>query len=434
MAQVRTRRANGTEHPFASLPRSIAAALALTALVLSLTTSAPAFAADPAPADAGTVTSNGAVHPYLLSTPSSYQPDQPVPLVVVVHGCQTTAQQERELTAYDELAEREGFAVLYPEVAELGRNLPGPLNHCWRFFDPTSYVRGLGDVAAIAGMTRQVMADLAIDEERVFVVGVSAGGLMAAAAAAAYPDLYAAVGIVTAAGYLDAPCFATGTGIPVELGAQLAFAQMGPRARVVPAIVIGSDADMAFPATCTNKAVAQSLRTNNLVLSGTQDAPLALTPATERTDQVPDGRSYSVSTFVDRAGCLVAERWLIRGMPHAWPGGVDYGGYTDTGAPDGAAATWSFLERYRRSTTSLPCAEHALPTASPSAPSADLGSDPVPPADEANSVEGVPAGLASGEGSAELPATGGGDAVIVPALLAMLAIAFGRLGRRAGWR
>jgi poly(3-hydroxybutyrate) depolymerase len=221
-------------------------------------------------------------------------------------------------------------------------------------------MRDQSDAAAIADMTRAVMAKLAIDAERVYLVGVSAGGLMAAIDAAAYPDLFAAVGIVASAGYADWPCFVTGVGIPVTTSARLAFEQMGPRARVVPIIAIGSDADQAFPASCTDKALEQGLRTNNLVLSGRQDAPIALTPAAVRQKQKPRGYAYTVSSYRDPDGCLIGERWIIHGMPHAWPGGTTdpkYAGFTDARAPSGAEGTWAFLKRYRRSDTAMPCAE-----------------------------------------------------------------------------
>ena len=267
--------------------------VALAAVLLALVMPGAATAApdppDPGTTESGSITSGGTEFPYLLYTPTTYGPDRPAPLVVVVHGCQTTAATELKVTRFNQLAEREGFVVLYPEVDAIGQNLPGPLNHCWRFFDPTAYFRGNGDTAALAEMTRHVMARLSVDAERVYMIGVSAGGLMTAAAAAAYPDLYAAVGIVTSAGYADGTCFATGVGTPVAANAQLAFAAMGPHARVVPLVAIGSDADLAFPAACTDKALEQGLRTNNLVLSGSQTTPLALAPGAVRELQVPDG-------------------------------------------------------------------------------------------------------------------------------------------------
>lgn len=319
---------------------------------------------DPGHTTSGTVNSNGTEYRYLLYTPSSVRPARPAPLLVMVHGCQTTAEQAMRSTLYNQLAERERFVVLYPDVDALGRLLPGPASQCWKFPYPLAWMRDQSDAGAIADMTRAVMAKRAIDTERVYVVGVSAGGLMAAIEAAAYPDLFAAVGIVASSAYIDWPCFVTGVGIPVALSAQLAFTQMGPRARVVPIIAIGSDADQAFPAACTDKALEQGLRTNNLVLGGRQHGPIALTPAAVRERRRPGGHAYTVSSYRDPDGCLIGRRWIIHGMPHAWPGGTtdpDYAGFTDPRAPSGAEGTWAFFKRFRKSDTALPCAESRSP-------------------------------------------------------------------------
>jgi poly(hydroxyalkanoate) depolymerase family esterase len=300
----------------------------------------------------GNVTSNGTEYPYLLYTPTSYKEPRPTPLVVVVHGCQTTAEQQMRSSLFNELADRERFVVLYPDVDALGRLQPGPAQNCWKFPYPPAWTRDGSDAGAIADMTRAVMADRNIDPERVYIVGSSAGGLMASIEAAAYPDLYAAVGLVASAGYVDWPCFTTGVGIPVELSAQLAYQEMGPRARVVPRFVLGGTADQAFPPTCAVKALEQGLRTNNLVLSGEQDAPIALTPAAVREEQVPDGYAYTVSRYDDPDGCSIAELWMVDGLAHSWPGGTSdpedqYN--NDTKAPDGAEAAWAFFERHRTS-------------------------------------------------------------------------------------
>jgi poly(hydroxyalkanoate) depolymerase family esterase len=348
----------------------VACALVVVLLVLVPGVAAAASdPADPGQTTAGTVTSNGTEYSYLLYTPKSYRPGRPAPLLVMVHGCQTTAETQMKANLYNPLAEREGFVVLYPDVDALGRAQPGPLNQCWKFAYPPSYFRGNSDAAAIADMTRAVMTQRAIDPERVYLIGMSAGGLMASADAAAYPDLFAAVGIVESAGYADGLCFTTGVGIPVALSAQLAFVAMGPRARVVPTFVIGSTGDLAFPATCAVKALEQGLRTDNLVVSGSQDGPIALTPAAVRQERSPGGYGYTVSTYRDPDGCLIGERWIIDGMPHAWPGGdPKYQGYTDPKAPSGAEGSWAFFRRYAKSETSMPCAEAAVTSAASSAP------------------------------------------------------------------
>ena len=324
-----------------------------------------ALAAGTARADTtGSVTSNGTVFPYILHAPATYDSNKPVPLVVVVHGAQTTADQERRVTGFDTVADENGFAVLYAEVDATDASAPGPLVQSWNFYDPRAYFRGNNDTAALALMAQTAMSALKVDPERVYLVGVSAGGLMTSAGAADYPNLFAAVGIVESAGYADGFCFTDGQGIPVQASAQLASVAEGSSARVVPMIGFGSDGDLAFPANCMVKAVEQALRTSNLALSGSQDAPLSLTPATTVSRQVPGGYAYDVSTFDDPNGCLVGERYIIHGMPHAWPGGTDdptVKGYGDPKAPDAAPAIWDFLKRYRKSETGMPCAEATAP-------------------------------------------------------------------------
>jgi len=308
----------------------------------------------------GVVISNGDEYPYRLYTPKSYSPRHAAPLVVAVHGCQTTAKQEQAITRYDRLAERNGFVVLSPEVDEAGRTQPGPLRQCWTFLDPNSWKRGSGDSAAIADMTRAIMAKRSIARGRVYLAGISAGGLMASVEAAAYPDLYAAVAVMSSSAYADWTCFTSGVGIPVETSAQLAFEEMGSRARVVPTFVLGGDADPAFPWSCTEKALEQGLRTDNLVLGGSQEGPISLEPAKIRRGQKPGGHSYTVRIYRDPAGCRVGESWRIHGMGHFWSGGTTdpaYDGYTDVKGPSAAKATWTFFERYRKSAAAMPCAE-----------------------------------------------------------------------------
>src|SRR5437764_237349 len=231
------------------------------ALVVALLACAPGVAAaaadppDPGQTTSGTVTSGGAEYPYLLYTPASYTPGRAAPLLVMVHGCQTTAEQQMKANLYNPIAEREGFVVLYPDVDATGRAQPGPTENCWKFPDPQAWTRDSSDAGAIADMTRAVMRARAIDPERVYLIGMSAGGFMASIEAAAYPDLYAAIGISAAGAYADAGCTGTGTGMPVELSSQMAFDEMGPRARIVPRMVIGGDADQGIPPACADKAL-----------------------------------------------------------------------------------------------------------------------------------------------------------------------------------
>jgi poly(hydroxyalkanoate) depolymerase family esterase len=336
----------------------IAAALAVLAHPARVVAADPP---DPGSTQSFTYDSGGTAYPYIVYVPTSYDRARPAPLVVMTHGCQTTAEQQMRANLYNPVAEREGFVILYPDVDAVEALQPGPTNRCWQFPNPESWHRDSGDAAAIAGMTRAVMARWRIDRERVYMMGMSAGSFMTSVMAAAYPDLYAAVGIMAGGAYADPEClFGQPATTPVTVSAQLAYDEMGPRARIVPRLVMGGDADQGVAPACADKALEQGLRTNNLVSGASQDAPIALKPAGVREVPKAGGYASTVSTYRDPAGCIVGQRWLIHGMNHFWSGGSSdpkWKSWTDPKGPSGAEISWRFFSHYTKSTTALPCAE-----------------------------------------------------------------------------
>jgi poly(hydroxyalkanoate) depolymerase family esterase len=276
----------------------------------------------------------------------------------MLHGCTQSADDFAAGTRMNFLGEEQSCFVVYPEQPS-GANQ----SKCWNWFRTGDQQRDGGEPSLIAGITRQVMRDHAIDPRRVYVAGLSAGGATAAIMAATYPDLYAAVGINAGGAYGDPGClFGNPATRPVDDSAAAAYAEMGPRARVVPRLVMGGDSDQGVPPQCADKALEQGLRTNNLVIDGSQEAPISLTPSS--TEEVPPpgpGRYAStVSTYTDPDGCVIGQRWLIHGMNHFWPGGSsdpEWASFTDPKGPSGAKIAWRFLHRYTKSGTSMPCAE-----------------------------------------------------------------------------
>lgn len=110
-----------------------------------------------------------------------------VPLVVVLHGCLQDAQEMARLSGWNTLAEQEKFIVLYPQQSAANN-----LNRCFNWYQPGDATRNNGEAESIHQMITQALAQHSIDESRIFVTGVSAGGAMSLVMAAAYPESFSA--------------------------------------------------------------------------------------------------------------------------------------------------------------------------------------------------------------------------------------------------
>jgi feruloyl esterase len=112
-------------------------------------------------------------------------------LVVALHGCRQTAEGYDLGTGWSELAERDGFIVCLPE--QRGGNNP---HHCFNWFSERNTARDSGEAGSIHSMIQHLVATHGVDEDRIFVTGLSAGGAMAATMLAVYPDVFAAGAVI----------------------------------------------------------------------------------------------------------------------------------------------------------------------------------------------------------------------------------------------
>jgi poly(hydroxyalkanoate) depolymerase family esterase len=124
----------------------------------------------------------------------TYVPD-PLPnsaaLVVVLHGCTQTAVGYDHGAGWSTLADRYAFALLFPEQQPSNN-----LGRCFNWFQPEDSARDHGEALSIRQMIERMAADHDIDRSRIFVTGLSAGGAMACALLAAYPEVFAAGGVI----------------------------------------------------------------------------------------------------------------------------------------------------------------------------------------------------------------------------------------------
>ncbi|MFZ3572242.1 alpha/beta hydrolase family esterase [Streptomyces sp. BH097] len=331
---------------------------------LALATAPPALAADRTDTAGGegrvdhrTYQASTGVNDYLVYVPKGWKPSEKLPLYVMVHGCGTTAEQQMHANLLNPLADRERFLVAYPDNG----------GQCWRAVinDKASTTRGGGgDADIVAGITRETSAAYKADTDRVYLMGMSSGAFQTSATATAYPDLYAAAGVSAGGGYgMDFLTCIAALDATAPLYAPQAVAQMGARAHVMPFFSIGGTSDalgeQPAPGGCARQAYLEWLAVNNLLKPGEDGATFRDDPASTRTGQVPDGYTWSSKVARGRDGCQIAERWIVDGMSHFWPGGTTdpkYAGtFNDPKGPNASKASWSFFEQFTLSGGNTSC-------------------------------------------------------------------------------
>jgi poly(hydroxyalkanoate) depolymerase family esterase len=260
---------------------------------------------------------------YKLYVPSQYR-GQPLPLIVMLHGCTQSPDDFAAGTRMNLLAEEDNCFVVYPE-----QTASANISKCWNWFRPGDQIRGHGEPALIVGITRQVMSDYSVDEERIYAAGLSAGAAAAAILAAAYPDLYAAIGVhsgLACGAARDVPsAFAA-----MRRSGQVARRRSGDNSsgrgrylRTVPAIVFHGDQDTTVHPNNGDQVIAQL-----------KEALAADAKVTVEGGRVPGGRAYTRTVHRDAADHSIFEQWVIHGAGHAWSGGSLAGSYTDPQGPD----------------------------------------------------------------------------------------------------
>jgi polyhydroxybutyrate depolymerase len=134
---------------------------------------------------------------WLLYVPSTYDASKPTPLVVHLHGRFANAFSQAIASDFNTLAEREGIIVLYPNALNSDDDESQTEWNYGRDI-PTYPVVPQNDEAFIKALINDVDASLNIDRNRLYVTGLSNGGLMTQRLACTEDQTFAAFATVAA--------------------------------------------------------------------------------------------------------------------------------------------------------------------------------------------------------------------------------------------
>ncbi len=266
---------------------------------------------------------------------------EPLPLVVMIHGCRESAEAFERGSRMNAVADRVGFAVLYPDQATFAN-----IRRCWNWFEPNT-AAGNGECAIVLEMINVARQLIAIDRARVYVAGMSSGGALAALLAYHHPDVFAAAAVHSGLPPMMPPSAAAAIsamekGVRVDPEALADSYWNTHEVSPPPLIILHGDADQ----TVTARNATGLIKVWEKLL---ETAPQAAQLAREEREftATESVRGYS-QIDLQREGRIVVRSLRIHGLAHAWSGGDPELPFNDAEGPDASAAIWKFFERQRR--------------------------------------------------------------------------------------
>jgi poly(hydroxyalkanoate) depolymerase family esterase len=272
---------------------------------------------------------------YALYLPASVPPRAGIPVIVMLHGCKQTAESFAAGTRICRLAERAGFAVLFPEQAKTAHP-----HRCWHWHEAPAH----SEAPAVASLVAAIVAEHGLDPERVYLAGISAGAGLAALLGIHYPALFAAVGLHSG------PVFGASSSTASAMRVMRSGSREDPLQVIersvdvasypgMPAMIIHGELDAVVAKLNAAQLSVEFARLNRLV-----DANGLLRVGEQRT------YSRNAVDYVDylKAGRLVVRACIVRGLGHAWSGGDPREAFHSGKGPDATAMLWTFFRRQRR--------------------------------------------------------------------------------------
>ena len=257
----------------------------------------------------GEFSDQGEHRTYYLHTPPSSTSAHPLPLVVALHGSGMQGKEMADKTALSKLADQAGFIVVYPDGLKKKWNVSGAAPE-----DNVQFVHAL---------INQMQQLRSIDSHRVYVVGLSNGGILAQKLACEAPDRIAAIATVAAS-------------LPIQ------FSSHCQVQKPVSLLMVNGTADSVVPwqgGTHPKVKVGRNLSIPSIpdVVNFWQQHDACSAAKTEQPSNLVKVTDYP-SCQAQSEVMLVA----LQGAGHVWAGG----GYGQSAFGDTTQRVWEFLQRH----------------------------------------------------------------------------------------
>ncbi len=226
----------------------------------------------------------------------------PQPLIIALHGSGSSGSQLARATGLTEIAEAAGYMVAYPNGTGLTIDA-----RTWNSGGCCGYaqIHKVDDVAFILTLIDKLASDGLADRSRVYLVGLSNGGMLAYRLAAEAPELFKGVAVVSAV--LDVPPETVKTGVPV-------LHIHGSDDPFIPFLGgIGAKEASQVPRLSVAKTIDAWVKAN-----GADPKP----SVSDIPDVAGDGTTVRQYTYHSKNDPQVVVLYEVKGGGHNWPGGT----------------------------------------------------------------------------------------------------------------
>lgn len=267
---------------------------------------------------------------YVLHVPAACP--EPAPLVLVLHGSGGSGARMAQITHFNEVADRHGFVVVYPDGVQ------GHWNDGRPIMEQRPHLEGIDDAGFLLAVIDAVDARHAIDRARVYAAGASNGAMMCYRLAAEHADRFAAIAAVMS---------------PM----QDTLADIRPDV-TMPVLLIHGTADPIVPfkggdITLRNETFGRVLSVDDTVFHWVDHNACEPYPETDVVASCSEGMQVRRDRYVNHVAAV--EVYTVEGGGHTWPGGLQYAPEFLIGktckAFDASTAIWEFFAEHRRTRT-----------------------------------------------------------------------------------
>ena len=269
-----------------------------------------------------------AMRRYWLYLPPGASARRPAPLIMLLHGCSQDAAGFAASTRAASFGRSKQVALLLPEQAQEANP-----QRCWNWFGADALVNL--ETAILKSILDHVCTTQPVRAGQCFAMGISAGGAMSLTLALRYPQAFVAVASHSGAApnsagtLLQAGQTLRGRRLPdvEELAERLGNQHLPPL------LVLHGDADLvvAPPNGDASVGLWLTLATGHGTISSS-------------TTELARGSRYPcVRVDWKLDGKPLARLLRIRGLGHAWSGGIASQAFSDPRGPDALRLAWQYF-------------------------------------------------------------------------------------------